>query len=64
MMKITVYIFLFSAIGFTSCKKNYVCECKNANTTYIAGETESTRSKAKKNCQDLSTSDTKCNIQQ
>ncbi len=63
-MKTLIYISIFSAIGFTSCKKNYVCECKNSNTTYVAGETEGTRNKAKKYCQDLSSGDTKCNIQQ
>ena len=47
-MKTLIYISIFSAIGLTSCKKNYVCECKNSNTTYVAGETEGTRSKAKK----------------
>jgi len=63
-MKKIIFILIFSVIGFSSCKKNYVCECKNSNTTYIAGETEGTRSKAKKYCQDLSSGDTKCNIQQ
>lgn len=63
-MKKIIYITIVAAIVFTSCKKNYVCECKNSNTTYVAGETEGTRSQAKKNCQDLSSGDTKCNIQQ
>lgn len=63
-MKRIIYISIFSAIGLTSCKKNYVCECKNSNTTYIAGETEGTRSQAKRYCQDLSSGDTKCNIKQ
>lgn len=63
-MKKAIYILVFFGVGFTSCKKNYQCECKNSNATYIAGETEATRSQAKKYCQDLSTADTKCNIQQ
>ena len=64
MMKTTIFIFIFFALGFSSCKRTYLCECKNSNATYIAGEKEGTRSQAKKYCQDLSTTDTKCNIQQ
>lgn len=45
---------------FVSCKKNYTCECKNSNGTYIAGEVEATKSKAKKHCEGLSTSNTEC----
>jgi hypothetical protein len=63
-MRTAIYIIIFSAVGFTSCKKNYVCECKNSNGTYVAGEKEGTRNQAKKYCQDLSSGDTKCNIQQ
>ncbi|MBA3680188.1 MAG: hypothetical protein H0W73_03225 [Bacteroidetes bacterium] len=62
-MKAIVCLF-FLVAGLSSCRKNYVCECKNSNATYPAGEIEATRSKAKKYCQDLSTADTKCNIQQ
>ncbi|MBL7913360.1 MAG: hypothetical protein JNJ41_20020 [Bacteroidia bacterium] len=64
MMKKVIYILVFFGIGITSCKKTYQCECKNANATYIAGEKEGTRNQAKKYCQDLSSGDTKCNIQQ
>jgi hypothetical protein len=63
-MKIKISILIFSVLGFSSCKKTYQCECKNANGSYIAGEKEGTRNQAKKYCQDLSTTDTKCNIQQ
>jgi len=63
-MKTVICVLIFLAAGISSCKKNYICECKNANATYPAGEIETTRSKAKKYCQDLSTADTKCNIQQ
>ncbi len=63
-MKAIIFVSFFLSVGFSSCKKNYVCECKNSNTTYLAGEIESTRVKAKKYCQDLSTANTKCNIQQ
>jgi hypothetical protein len=63
-MKSVTYIFYFFVLFFMSCKKNYVCECKNSNGAYIAGETEGTRNQAKNFCRDLSTGDTKCNIQQ
>ncbi|MEO6305742.1 MAG: hypothetical protein ABIP51_21505 [Bacteroidia bacterium] len=63
-MKTTLSILIFLALGFSSCRKDYTCECKNTNTTYVAGETEGTRSQAKKYCQSLSTADTKCNIKQ
>lgn len=45
---------------FASCKKDRTCECKNANSTYDAGQIEATKSKAKKYCKDLSTSSTDC----
>ncbi len=63
-MKTLIYTIALSALCFSSCKRNYVCECKNSNGNYLAGETEGTKSQAKKYCQDLSTADTKCNIQQ
>ncbi|MBL7922131.1 MAG: hypothetical protein JNJ40_17585 [Bacteroidia bacterium] len=63
-MKAIICSLIFLAAGSFSCKKNYVCECKNSNATYIAGEIEATRSQAKKRCQDFSTADSKCNIQQ
>jgi len=63
-MKAIICSLIFLAAASSSCRKSYVCECKNSNTTYIAGETEGTRSKARKACQDLSTADTKCNISQ
>lgn len=43
-----------------SCKKTYTCECKNAFSTYNAGEKEGTRWQAKKYCKSLSTSSTEC----
>jgi len=45
-----------------SCRKKWQCECSNTNGTYIAGDIEATRSKAKKHCESLSTADTRCNI--
>ncbi|MBA2614007.1 MAG: hypothetical protein H0U95_18740 [Bacteroidetes bacterium] len=63
-MRTIFYVLIFLACGLFSCKKTYICECKNSNTTYVAGEKEGTRNQAKKYCQDLSSGDTKCNIQQ
>lgn len=63
-MKKIIYILIFFISGLTACKKTYVCECKNSNSTYVAGEKEGTRNQAKKYCQGLSTGNTQCNIQQ
>jgi hypothetical protein len=59
-MRIAGVILLFAGLGTASCKKNYTCECTNANGTYIAGEVETTKAKAKKHCEGLSTSSTEC----
>ena len=53
-------IFVLVIMSLASCKKNYTCECTNTNGTYVAGEVEATKSKAKKHCEGLSTSNTEC----
>ncbi|MBL7902655.1 MAG: hypothetical protein JNK73_11725 [Bacteroidia bacterium] len=53
-------ILIFVIMSLASCKKNYTCECTNSNGTYIAGEVEATKSKAKKHCEGLSTNSTNC----
>jgi hypothetical protein len=45
-----------------SCRKKVQCECSNSNGTYLAGEINDTASKAKKQCESLSTADTRCYI--
>ena len=55
------YIFIF--LGFvlvTSCKKTRICECKNTNGSYDAGEIDATKYQAKKYCKTLSSGDTQC----
>lgn len=59
MIKCMPHIFTWLAL-LTSCKKDYTCECKNSNGSYIAGEIESTKNKAKKHCESLSGGDTQC----
>jgi hypothetical protein len=59
-MKKLTFIFICCLIVSSSCKKNRVCECKNANGTYDAGEIDATRYQGKKYCSDLSVGDTKC----
>jgi hypothetical protein len=39
-----------------------LCECRNANGTYVAGEVKATASKAKKHCESLSTANTECYV--
>jgi len=53
-------ILVLVIMSLASCKKNYSCECTNSNGTYIAGEVEATKSKAKKHCEGLSTASTDC----
>ncbi len=53
-------ILVLVIISLSSCKKNYTCECTNTNGTYVAGEVEATKSKAKKHCEGLSTNNTAC----
>lgn len=60
MKTVVVYIFLAAGLLLGACKKTRTCECKNANGTYTAGEIEATKSKAKKQCEALSTSATEC----
>jgi hypothetical protein len=60
-LKKHVYFFIFCGfIFFTSCKKNRICECKNSNATYDAGEINDTKYQAKKYCTGLSSGDTQC----
>ncbi|MCU0361526.1 MAG: hypothetical protein MUF75_12600 [Bacteroidia bacterium] len=59
-MRYVSAIFVFLIMSSVSCKKNYTCECVNSNGTYIAGEVEGTKSKAKKHCEGLSSSSTDC----
>jgi hypothetical protein len=58
-MKGALYIFAILGL-FMSCKKDHTCECRNSNGTYEAGETKSTKNKAKKYCESLSGGDTQC----
>ncbi|MBI2721240.1 MAG: hypothetical protein HYX39_03585 [Bacteroidetes bacterium] len=53
-------LLILSTLSFVSCKKNRICECKNANSTYTAGEIYGTRSQAKKACNNLSNANTEC----
>lgn len=61
-MKIKTVLFGLLALAFVSCKKNYNCECRNANGTYAAGETYGTKKKAEDKCSSLSAGDTKCYV--
>jgi len=60
MIKKTVYILTVFTLIFCSCKKTRVCECKNSNGTYDAGEIDATKFGAKKYCKDLSDGATEC----
>lgn len=55
---------LLSACAFvaTACKKDHDCVCTNSNGSYTAGTIKDTRMRAKKQCENLSTGDTKCTI--
>jgi hypothetical protein len=59
MRTIAIIVCVFA---FTACKKNYTCECRNANGTYIGGETYGTKKKAEDKCSSLSAGDTKCYV--
>lgn len=59
-MKKLLYVIFACGLMAVSCKKTRMCECKNSNGVYDAGEVEATKSKAKKYCSDLSTSSTEC----
>ncbi|MBA3664605.1 MAG: hypothetical protein H0W61_10400 [Bacteroidetes bacterium] len=59
MKKITIIAVIVSCT-LISCKKDRICECKNSNGTYDAGEVTATKMQAKKLCKDLSTSSTQC----
>lgn len=48
----------------SACKKNYICECRNSNNTYIGGETYGTKKKADDKCSSLSAGDTKCYVKE
>lgn len=51
---------LVCSMFLMSCEKERVCECKNAYSTYDAGQLKTTKSQAKKTCKELSTADTDC----
>lgn len=55
-----IYSIICLALLSTSCKKNRICECKNANNSYDAGEYEGTKMQAKKYCKDLTDGSTEC----
>ncbi len=57
-----IYFALFVGSLTTACKKNYSCECRNANGTYAAGETYGTEKKAADKCKSLSAGDTNCYV--
>ncbi|MGZ3898941.1 MAG: hypothetical protein ACXVNM_06470 [Bacteroidia bacterium] len=60
-MKIKIIIpVLVLLLTSAACKKDRMCECKNSNGTYDAGEVTATKYKAKQLCKDLSTSTTNC----
>ena len=40
----------FLIIGFTSCKKNYVCECSGGKNPAYAYQIHDTKNKAEKSC--------------
>jgi hypothetical protein len=58
-MRKTILILVLLWVG-TACKKNRICECKNSNGTYEAGELEATKQQAKKDCKALSEGQTEC----
>jgi hypothetical protein len=57
-----ILLFAFSLGLFVSCKKTYQCQCSNSNGSYDAGETEGTKSQAKKHCKSLSSGSTTCDL--
>lgn len=59
-MKKLIYLISVFSLMVVSCKKTRMCECKNSNGVYDGGEVETTKSKAKKICKDLSTTTTEC----
>ena len=52
----------FAFVLLVSCKKTYQCQCSNSNGSYDAGETEGTKSQAKKHCKSLSSGATTCDL--
>jgi len=59
-MKRFLIICCLSGFALASCVKDRMCECKNENSTYDAGETKATKARAKKYCKSLSSDNTKC----
>lgn len=57
MKYISAIAFLFV---FSSCKKDWTCECSNSNGVYNAGEITATKKKAEEHCKSLSTAATNC----
>ena len=62
MVKKKILLVAFLGILFSSCKKNYECWCTNENGTYLSGEIEGTKRQAKKQCAQVATSPTTCEI--
>ncbi len=60
MIKKATIVLFFVMLG-SACKKNYTCECQNANGTYVAGDVDATKSKAEKHCKSLSGSSSTTN---
>lgn len=58
-MKLSLAL-IVCAMFLYACEKERVCECKNAYSTYDAGQLKTTKSQAKKSCKELSTADTDC----
>jgi len=61
-MKVSGVVLALIVCMTTACKKNYSCECRNANGTYAAGETYGTEKKATEKCKSLSAGDTNCYV--
>jgi len=59
-MKKSFGLIIIIVFVFASCKKNRVCECKNSNGTYDAGELDATKYQAKKHCKSLTDGATEC----
>lgn len=55
-------VIIVSVLVMSACKKNYTCECRNSNTTYVGGETYGTKKKSEDRCAALSAGDTKCYV--
>ena len=62
-MKYKKYLTIaFFAVTISSCKKDYTCQCTNANGTYDAGQTTDTEEGATTYCKSLSSTSTNCDL--